>query len=153
MNIGTQVSWESQSSGTRKSKKGIVIAIIPKKTWATEWLKGVSKSRIKGQDLNEVNDRALVAVPRGGKSLLYDLYTPNVNWLKEKPRTFTEEEQREAFFQLKLPVVVVQTEKGWDIRVAASGYVIDTLPTKEQAVSMCGFKECRIAVIQEQVGG
>lgn len=150
MNIGTHVVWESQASGSYKVKKGIVITLIPKSIWATPWLKGISKSRIKGNDLNEYSDRVLAAVPRGGKSVLYDYYLPTVKSVRVKPDQFTKEEEKEAFFQLRPKLKLVQTNDEWEVRLAEVDYVIDTFPTKDQALSMCSFHECRVVDVQEK---
>lgn len=81
--VGDFVEWTSQSGGTRKTKRGIVIAVIPAKRPVFPHLpSGLPKSRIKvGSEFSKF-DRALVEVPRKtGRGS--DYYAPRIKWLKK----------------------------------------------------------------------
>lgn len=92
MNIkpGDIVEWTSQSQGVAKTKRGKVLAIVPKETEINlhPLLASVPGSRIKFETLGfymkpSINDRAVVEVPRGGRSKLSDYYAPKLKWLKK----------------------------------------------------------------------
>lgn len=82
---GKKVTWIS----SYKRKKGTVLAFCP--AWenpcdALERTRGVAllpnERSVDGMPASK-NDRYLVAVPRGGKSKLVDIYTPYVSLVKE----------------------------------------------------------------------
>lgn len=80
--IGKTVQWTSQSQGSSKNKKGEVIAILPAGREITSVIPASTKnSQLKGDRVGR-KDRLVVRVPRGGKSVLVDFYTPNPANLK-----------------------------------------------------------------------
>ncbi|QHW35787.1 hypothetical protein GZH47_33375 (plasmid) [Paenibacillus rhizovicinus] len=97
MEIGTIVTWSSQSGGSTTTKTGKFLGFIERKADGHAMLpldkmkdglvRKMPGSRVKFQDRNYVYRRALVEVPRGGKSKLSDFYAPSANIIKEKKAT------------------------------------------------------------------
>src|SRR5690606_12473619 len=86
---GDIVEWTSQAAGSGKTKRGKVLAIVKKgETKEFDFLKGCPGSRVKFTTigfsiaLSRFN-RAVVEVPRGGKSRLCDYYAPRIEWLRK----------------------------------------------------------------------
>lgn len=88
ISVGTKVTWSSQAGGTRRQKTGVVAAIVEvgenpfKMRGVGELLENTPKSRIKFDGGERKLVRALVEVPRGGKSLLSDFYCPYASLLR-----------------------------------------------------------------------
>ncbi|CAM4274862.1 hypothetical protein [Paenibacillus xylanexedens] len=86
ISIGEKVFWKSQAGGSAKEKQGIVIGICIKGAKAFKIVPNfnkIPKSRVKFQNINDVYDRLIVSVPRGGKSILDDYYAPSLNIVKK----------------------------------------------------------------------
>ncbi|BAU28123.1 hypothetical protein DFP93_101199 [Aneurinibacillus soli] len=84
---GDKVTWSNGIGNTFPVKKeqpiGIFLTYLPPGESAKQILpKGISGNQLKGQDVAQKTNRAIVAVPRGGKSQLVDYYMPNVKWLR-----------------------------------------------------------------------
>ncbi|MEK8128688.1 hypothetical protein WMW72_12305 [Paenibacillus filicis] len=84
MKPGDKVTWTSQSNGGVKTKTGVIHAVVPTGSRASIYLpKDISTSQRKFDNIFAVNfDRYIVAVPRGGKSVLTDYYCPKPGLLK-----------------------------------------------------------------------
>ncbi|KLU62347.1 hypothetical protein CEB3_c13910 [Peptococcaceae bacterium CEB3] len=78
---GDLVTWTSQAGGVEKRKTGTFIRVVGKNEDAFAGL-GIKANRRKGQQYNMVSVRALVEVPRSGKSVLSDYYTPRLEALE-----------------------------------------------------------------------
>ncbi|WP_301171052.1 hypothetical protein [Brevibacillus nitrificans] len=80
--LGQKVKWSSQAQGRWKEKRGTLKMILEAEQDAVAHLPlGLPKSRFKGERYSE-NRRALVEVPRGGKSILSDYYAPRLSSLQ-----------------------------------------------------------------------
>jgi len=76
---GDTVKWESQSGGYWKKKEGKLIGYCQAEKDAKQFVpKGTPVSRIKFQSKSPF-ERAIVEVPRGGKSTISDYYAPRVS--------------------------------------------------------------------------
>ncbi|WP_309479417.1 hypothetical protein [Brevibacillus agri] len=83
MQIGDKVKWASQANGIWKEKRGVLRAILGPDDDVYDVLPpGLPKSRFKGSR-RSLNRRALVEVPRGGKSKLSDFYAPYLSVLEK----------------------------------------------------------------------
>ncbi|KLU61732.1 hypothetical protein CEB3_c19110 [Peptococcaceae bacterium CEB3] len=82
---GDLVLWTSQVRGIEKRKTGTFIRIVGINEDAFAGLR-IKANRRKGQQYNRVSVRALVEVPRGGKSILTDFYTPRLEVIKHASR-------------------------------------------------------------------
>ena len=86
---GDIVEWTSQSAGSWKTKRGKVLAIVKKgETKEFDFLRNCPGSRVKfatdGSSIAPSRfDRAVVEVPRRGKSRLCDYYAPRIEWLRK----------------------------------------------------------------------
>jgi len=82
---GDIVEWTSQSAGTWKTKRGKVLAIVPRQTHINKFpmFSDIPDSRIKFDFKPSMNDRAIVEVPRGGRSKLSEFYAPKLQWLRK----------------------------------------------------------------------
>ncbi|MED1945679.1 MULTISPECIES: hypothetical protein [Brevibacillus] len=79
---GDTVEWESQAGGSTKAKRGEVLAILPAGRRLHQYLPAdTPSSQCKAQNVSAI-PRALIEVPRGGKSVKADFYAPHVS----KPR-------------------------------------------------------------------
>ncbi|MVP00378.1 hypothetical protein [Paenibacillus lutrae] len=78
MKVGDKVKWTSQSNGRTKEKRGTVHAVVaPDVNAVTSLLKtGISRTQIKYDAWYSPKLRYIIAVPRGGKSVLMDYYCP-----------------------------------------------------------------------------
>jgi hypothetical protein len=80
--IGDLITWESHSGGTVKMKTGTIVGLCP--AWETpivfheDTLLTLNSSRWKSRPAASKNDRYIVKVDRGGKSVLCDYFTPSV---------------------------------------------------------------------------
>ena len=85
---GDIVEWSSQSHGTVKTKRGKVIAIVPKGTRQEfDFLRDLPGSRIKFTTIGfgvapSKFDRALIEVPRATGNG-NDYYAPRIEWLRK----------------------------------------------------------------------
>lgn len=84
---GDKVTWSNHIGAdwnrVKKHHIGTFLTYIPPGTSAKSLLpKGISGNQLKGQDVALRTNRAIVAVPRGGRSELVDYYMPNVRWLR-----------------------------------------------------------------------
>lgn len=81
---GTRVTWTSQANAGYKTKVGTVLAFVP--AWVDP-IKALGRLREPHERADGLGasryDRYLVAVPRGGRSKLVDIYTPYVSIVKE----------------------------------------------------------------------
>lgn len=88
MKIGDQVTWKSQAGGRWKEKTGKIIAILKPEENARPILEAIGitfpSNRVKFQSHSELH-RAIVEVPRGGRSKLTDYYSPRITQLKKVP--------------------------------------------------------------------
>ncbi|MFS0837245.1 hypothetical protein [Paenibacillus sp. 1P03SA] len=75
--VGDKVKWTSQSYGVTKEKRGTVHAVIKPNENAMSYLpREMKPSQRKFDTYWTVYTRYIVAVPRGGKSVLTDYYCP-----------------------------------------------------------------------------
>jgi len=91
LKAGDKVTWTSQSGGSTKRKTGILLGSVEAKESGfaalnqfkgNELFASENRSKIKFQDTNIVYNRAIVEVPRGGKSVLSDYYAPSVTLVR-----------------------------------------------------------------------
>lgn len=80
---GSKVKWVSQSGGYWREKEGTLLGYAQANVDAMQWVpKDTPVSRVKFQAKSEF-ERAIVLVPRGGKSKLSDYYAPRPSMLEE----------------------------------------------------------------------
>ncbi len=81
---GQRVNWISQSGGSEKEKRGIVLEIIRAGESAMEHVPSeAKKSHIKFQDKSGMW-RALVAVPTGKDGMIVHYYCPAISVLEKQ---------------------------------------------------------------------
>jgi hypothetical protein len=84
---GTAVKWTSQANAGRKTKKGVVLAFVP--AWEDP-IKVLGRELAPNERMREQwatqSVRYIVAVPRGGKSKLVDLYLPRASVVERGAR-------------------------------------------------------------------
>ena len=78
------VTWTSQSGGFTKTKIGTILTIVPPYQSAYINIPKEERytNRVKAQDVSNF-ERAIVTVPRGGKSKIVDYYIPRLSVLKK----------------------------------------------------------------------
>lgn len=84
MKAGDTVTWESQAQGSFTQKTGKVVALIPIRASAKNFLpKDVKKSHVKfDTDRSLDRERVLVAVPAGKDGQITHYYCPSKGILK-----------------------------------------------------------------------
>lgn len=85
MKPGDKVLWESQSQGSWKEKRGVVIAEIPAGHMAKNYVPSTAKKSHIKFDMNiSTCDRVLVAVPAGKDGQIMHYYCPRKSVLSVK---------------------------------------------------------------------
>lgn len=75
--IGSQVTWISQSLGCEKEKTGKIIAVVSKGENAKQFIPSTAKkSHVKFDVAESKYDRVLVAVPAGKDGQITHYYCP-----------------------------------------------------------------------------
>lgn len=81
---GCTVTWDSQAGGSWKTKTGKLLGYVQPEQDAKQWIpKLTPNSQIKFQSRSSI-ERAVVEVPRSGKSVLCDYYAPRATQIKEE---------------------------------------------------------------------
>ncbi|WP_135553296.1 hypothetical protein [Paenibacillus cymbidii] len=83
LQVGDKVKWTSQSGGYQKEKRGTVYAVVPEGVNAMAKLpRSLRSTQRKFDTWHSKYVRFIIAVPRGGKSVLVDYYCPNPGLLQ-----------------------------------------------------------------------